>query len=135
MFYLLHGDDEFTSREHLKKLRQQGNFEYNQDTYNGGEVDLMTITATCNTMPFLSEQRLVVVEGLPKKRRGESAATAPPEPGGEVDQTSTEKESTEKSGKTKKSKRSGKGSAASRTGFERGLAAYIPHIPDSSTLI
>src|SRR5713226_523937 len=122
MFYLLHGDDEFTSREQLKKLRQQGNFEYNQDTYNGGEVDLITITATCNTMPFLAEQRLVVVEGLPKKRRGESAATALPEPGGggEVDQTSTEKESTEKSGKAKKSKRSGKGSDASRTGFERG---------------
>jgi DNA polymerase III subunit delta len=135
MFYLLHGDDEFTSREQLKKLRQQGNFEYNQDTYNGGEVDLITITATCNTMPFLSDQRLVVVEGLPKKRRGES--TAPPEPGGgvEADQTSTEKESTAKIGKAKKSKRSGRGSAASRTGFERGLAEYIPQIPDSSTLI
>src|SRR5437660_7786341 len=72
MFYLLHGDDEFTNREHLKKLRLQGNFEYNQDTFNGGEVDLATITATCNTLPFLAEQRLVVVEGLPKKRRGES---------------------------------------------------------------
>src|SRR6266496_506025 len=35
MFYLLHGDDEFSSREQLKKLRQQGNFEYNQDTFNG----------------------------------------------------------------------------------------------------
>jgi len=141
MFYLLHGDDEFTSREHLKKLRQQGNFEYNQDTYNGGEVDLMTITATCNTMPFLSEQRLVVVEGLPKKRRGESAATAPPEPGdgveavGAINRAPTEKETTGKSGKTKKSKKSGKGSAASRAGFERELAEYVPQIPDSSTLI
>src|SRR5712691_7684629 len=136
MFYLLHGDDEFTSREQLKKLRQQGNFEYNQDTYNGGEVDLITITATCNTMPFLAEQRLVVVDGLPKKRRGESTATAPPEPGGgEVDQTSTEKETTGKIGKAKKSKKNGKGSAASRVGFERGLAEYIPQIPDSSTLI
>ena len=45
MFYLLHGDDEFTSREQLKKLRQQENFAYNQDIYNGAEVDLATITA------------------------------------------------------------------------------------------
>ena len=62
MFYLLHGDDEFTSREQLKKLRQQGQFEYNQDTYYGGEVALSTITTTCDTLPFLAEQRLVIVE-------------------------------------------------------------------------
>ena len=73
MFYLLYGNDEFTSREHLKALRKQGDFEYNQDTYSGTEVDLMTITATCNTMPFLTDQRLVVVEGLPKRRRTEEA--------------------------------------------------------------
>ena len=72
MFYLLYGDDEFTSHEQLKKLRQQGNFAYNQDTYSGGEVDLATITATSNTMPFLADQRLVIVDGLPKKRRGET---------------------------------------------------------------
>src|SRR5437879_5715771 len=35
MFYLLHGDDEFTSRELLKKLRQQSDFGFNQDTYDG----------------------------------------------------------------------------------------------------
>ena len=93
MFYLLHGNDEFTCREHLKKLAQQGNFEYNKDTYTGGEVDLMTITATCNTFPFLSDQRLVILEGLPKRRRGEDT--------GETKQTS------EKSSKTKKGKKWG----------------------------
>lgn len=136
MFYLLHGEDEFTNREQLKKLRLQGNFEYNQDTFNGGEVDLATITATCNTLPFLAEQRLVVVEGLPKKRRGESpvpvsagesvATTAPAETG-----TGT----AGKGGKAKKGKKSGKGSAASRASFEKGLAEYIPHMPDSAVLI
>src|SRR5919109_2832930 len=75
MFYLLHGDDEFTIREQVKELRQQGNFEYNQDTYNGAEIDLATITATCDTLPFLTDQRLVIVEGLPKKRRGETSAS------------------------------------------------------------
>ena len=67
MFYLLHGDDEFTSREQLKKLRQQGNFDYNQDSYSGGEVTLATITATCDTLPFLTDSRLVVVEGDTQK--------------------------------------------------------------------
>ena len=130
MIYLLHGDDEFTSREQLKKLRQQGNFEYNQDTFYGGEVDLATITAACNTMPFLADQRLVVVEGLPRKRRGESAAAVPGDESG-----SEESATSGKSSKAKKGKKSGKGSTESRAGFEKGLAAYIPHTPDSSVLI
>ena len=127
MFYLLHGDDEFTNREQLKKLRLQGNFEYNQDTFNGGEVDLATITATCNTLPFLADQRLVVVEGLPKKRRGESPAPV------SADEIGTA--TAGKGGKGKKSKKSGKGSAASRASFEKGLVEYIPHLPDSAVLI
>jgi DNA polymerase III subunit delta len=121
MFYLLHGNDEFTCREHLKKLAQQGNFEYNKDTYTGGEVDLMTITATCNTFPFLSDQRLVILEGLPKRRRGEDT--------GETKQTS------EKSSKTKKGKKGSKSRSESRAGFEKGLAEYIPHLPETTVLI
>ena len=129
MFYLLHGDDEFSSREQLKKLRQQGNFEYNQDTFNGGEVNLATITAASNTMPFLADQRLVVVEGLPKKRRGESATPAP------GDESGTGDSGTGTGGKAKKGKRSGKGNTESRASFEKGLAEYIPHMPDTSVLI
>src|SRR5216684_5489317 len=121
MFYLLHGNDEFTCREHLKKLAQQGNFEYNKDTYTGGEVDLMTITATCNTFPFLSDQRLVILEGLPKRRRGEDS--------GETKQAS------EKSSKTKKGKKGSKNRTESRAGFEKGLAEYIPQLPETTVLI
>src|SRR5205807_106436 len=110
MFYLLHGDDEFTIREQIKRLRQQGNFEYNQDTYNGGEVSLATITATCNTLPFLADQRFVVVEGLPKKRRGE---TSLPQPGNEDakvgDKDAINPAATAgKGSKAKKSKKGGK---------------------------
>ena len=119
MFYLLHGNDEFTNREHLKQLQQQGNFAYNQNTYNGAEVDLATITTTCNTLPFLSEQRLVVVEGLPKRSRGEGARTLPGE------QVSLKK----------KSKKAGKSSVSGRAGFEKALTEYVPLLPDSTVLI
>src|SRR6266702_6566021 len=130
MFYLLHGDDEFTIREQVKKLRQQGNFEYNQDTYNGAEIDLASITATCDTLPFLTDQRIVVVEGLPKKQRGEtSVSTAGKE--GAINRAPT----TAKGSKVKKSKKSGKGSTESRAGFEKGLVDYIPHLPDFCVLI
>lgn len=114
MFYLLHGNDEFTSREQLKALRQQGNFEYNQDTYNGAEVDFVTITTTCNTFPFLSEQRLVVVEGLPKRGRGAGDDVAAPK---------------------KKSKKGSKASVSGRAGFEKALAEYAPLLPETTALV
>ena len=137
MFYLLHGDDEFTIREQIKRLRQQGNFEYNQDTYNGAEAGLATISATCDTLPFLADQRFVVVEDLPKKRRGETSAPAAgnkdAKPGDEG--AINPAAAAGKGSKAKKSKKGGKGSAESRAGFEKGLAEYIPHLPDSCVLV
>src|SRR6266566_1127233 len=121
MFYLLHGNDEFTCREHLKKLSQQGNFEYNQDTYSGGEVDLMTIIATCNTFPFLSDQRLVILEGLPKRRRGEDSRET--------------KQTPDKSSKPKKGKKGSKNRSETRAGFEKSLAEYIAQLPETTVLI
>ena len=131
MFYLLHGDDEFGSREQLKQLRQQGNFDFNQDTYYGGEVSLATLTATCDTYPFLTDQRLIVLEGLPKKRRGEDSSSAAAS-SGSTDSAATEGET---KGKAKKGKKSGKGGVETRAAFEKGLAEYITHLPESTVLI
>ena len=121
MLYLLHGNDEFTCQEQLKKLSKQGNFEYNQDTYLGGEVDLMTLTATCNTFPFLSDQRLVILEGLPKRRRGEESGEA--------------KQTAEKSSKAKKGKKESKNRTGTRASFEKALAEYIPQLPETTVFI
>jgi DNA polymerase III subunit delta len=127
MFYLVHGTDEFTCREYVKRLRQQGDFGYNSDSYIGGETPLATVIATCDTYPFLAEQRLVVVEGLPKKRKGEElAAVAGP--------TRAEKDAAQ-SEKPKKGKKSAKSSTESRTGFEKCLAEYVARLPDTTVLI
>lgn len=126
MFYLLHGNDEFTCREHLQTLRQQGDFAYNEERYVGGEVSLATITATCNTFPFLSAQRLVILEGFPKKRRGAdtTAGSSPAE----------DREVRPAGGKGRK-KKSSQASGETRAGFEKGLAEAIPGMPDSTVLI
>ena len=128
MFYLLHGEDEFTSREHLRQLREQGDFGYNRDTYNGSDVDLKTIVITSTTLPFLSEQRLVVVDGLPKKKRGETAAQASGDAG-------EGKEGTAKGGKSRKGKKSGKSAVLTRAGFEKALAEHVATIPETTVLI
>jgi len=123
MFYLMHGDDEFTSREQLKTLRQKDTFGYNQDIYNGAEGDLKKITITMNTLPFLSEQRLVLIDGLPKKKRS-SETTATPKEG-----------TADKGSKTKKSKKSSKSGALTRAGFEKELAEHIATLQETTILI
>ncbi len=127
MFYLLHGDDEFTSREQLRKLRQQGDFGYNQDSYSGADVDLTTLLITTTTMPFLSEQRLVVVEGLPKRKRGETSASG--------DGASDATESGTKGAKGKKSKKSAKSGPPTRAAFEKTLAEHVVTMPETTILI
>jgi DNA polymerase-3 subunit delta len=126
MFYLLHGEDEFTSREQLRQLRQKSDFGYNQDTYNGADVDLKTIIITTTTLPFLSEQRLVVLDGLPKKKRGETSASS------SAEGTS---EATAKGGKARKGKRGKAGTALTRAAFEKALAEHITQIPETTVLI
>jgi DNA polymerase-3 subunit delta len=126
MFYLLHGNDEFTCREHLKKLRKQGDYGYNSDTYVGGETPLPTLIATCDTFPFLTDARLVVLEGLPKKRKGEDASANAAEHKETKDAAAD---------KPKKGKKSSKSSTETRSGFEKGLAEYLARLPDTTTLI
>lgn len=128
MFYLLHGDDEFSSREHLKALRQKGDFGYNQDVYHGAETDLKTILMTMSTFPFLSEQRLVVVDGFPKKKRGETTGVT-----GSSSAISETGEATSK-GKSRK-KKGGKAAAMTRAGFEKELAENVAAMPETTMLI
>ena len=131
MFYLFHGDDEFTNREQARKLRQAGNFEYNQDTYDGSEADLTTILITLDTMPFLTDQRLVIIEGLPKRKRGASADSDSDSPS--KDEGKEGKAGT--TGKTKRGKKGSKSATQSRAGFEKALAEYIPTMPEATVLI
>jgi DNA polymerase-3 subunit delta len=132
MFYLLHGNDEFTCREHLKKLRKQGDYGYNSDTYAGIETPLATLIATCDTFPFLTEARLVVLEGLPKKRKSDEVSTGAAETG-ETKEAPADKPG--KPDKPKKGKKSSKIATESRGGFEKGLAEYIARLPATTTLI
>jgi len=107
MWYLFHGTDEFSAREALAALRAEGDFGYNQDTFKGTEVSLAALTATCDTYPFLSEQRLVVLEGLPEKPVGKKGSAE------------------------KKSRAAGPDPKA----FVAGLVDYLPRLPETTILV
>jgi DNA polymerase-3 subunit delta len=130
MFYLFHGKDEFTMREELARLRAAGGFAHNQDTFAGDEADLAAITVTCETLPFLSAQRLVVVEGLPKRRRAGKAADS--ERGDEPDASRAEAESAP--APRTRAKR-GAGAPPDAKAFAQGLADLAPHLPETTVLM
>lgn len=68
LFYVLHGSDEFTRAEAVAQLRQRLGppemADLNTTWLDGGTVTLGELVHACETVPFLSERRLVVVEGL-----------------------------------------------------------------------
>jgi DNA polymerase-3 subunit delta len=138
MFYLFHGPDEFSMREELARLRRGGDFEYNEDVFAGAEADLATIIAACDTLPFLSARRLVVVDGLPRRRRAARTAEQSDESGATGDGGVASGESV--AGDDAPRKVPGKGKRQRAAGpdpraFAQGLADYVPRLPETTVLV
>ncbi len=138
MWHLFHGTDEFSAREALAALRAEGDFGYNQDTFAGAEVSLAALIAACETYPFLSEQRLVVLEGLPAKsgaKRAKAAADqnagAAPAAAPEGDQAGQQSAPRKKGSAGKKSRATGEDPKA----FVAGLVEYLPRLPETTILV
>jgi DNA polymerase-3 subunit delta len=85
MLYVLYGRDDFSLREELARIKGEldsdGMLSTNTEVLDGREASPEQVMAICDTMPFLSAHRLVVVEGLLKRfdsperpRRGARAA-------------------------------------------------------------
>jgi DNA polymerase-3 subunit delta len=124
MFILLHGPDDFSAGEALDRLRAEGGYEFNQDVFGGAETDLATIRNTGDTLPFLSERRLVVVRGLPKRKRASGGDDSDDE-AGEAPAPAA------KPARGKKAKGGGEGPKA----FVTGLAEYAARLPETTDLV
>lgn len=63
--YLINGEDELKRQAVLKRLRsrveQLGDLSFNSDSFSGNTASGAEIVAACNTLPFASDVRLVVV--------------------------------------------------------------------------
>lgn len=140
MFYLYHGSDEFSMREELARLRDTGGFELNVDVFVGGEAELAAILATCDTLPFLSERRLVVVDGLPKRRRGTKAGEQDDDGGDGASEAAPKKAGAASAADDGTRQTGGKGKKARASGpdpkvFAQGLADYAARVPESTVLV
>ena len=88
MYYILHGEEEFTRSEQVNKLKarvmEDGLGDLNIAELDGRHLTLRELREACDPLPFLSERRLVIVEGMlsrlgprPRGRRGQEAAPIP----------------------------------------------------------
>jgi DNA polymerase-3 subunit delta len=113
MLYVLYGRDDFSLREELARIKGEldsdGMLSSNTDVLDGREVSPEQLKAICDTMPFLSAHRLVVVEGL-LKRFGR------PE-------------------RPRRGARGGRGESMEALERWRGLADYAQRMPDTTTLV
>ena len=68
--YLLNGEDELKRKFVLNKLVERasklGDIEMNKDVFEGSKLDDDQIIVACNTVPFLSEVRLVICHNIDK---------------------------------------------------------------------
>jgi DNA polymerase III subunit delta len=83
MYYIFHGEDDLGRAQELKKLRgKMGDPQFadlNTTTLDGRTASLGEIRHHADAIPFLSDKRLVIVEGLlarfnPQKRKKETDA-------------------------------------------------------------
>ena len=122
MFWILHGEDEFRRSEFLADLKRDlGDpvmLDVNTTILDGRRITLRDIVHACDTVPFLSENRLVIVKDLLAhlqggKKRGKGSKKA----------SETETAS------------SSEGADSPRTSFLKELQDYLRRLPDTTSLV
>ena len=114
MYYVFHGDEEFRCSQAVAKLKAQimsdGIGDLNIVVLDGKKVGLGELIGACNTVPFLTDRRLVIVEGLLGRLEPRVSSRA------------------EKRTKSRSP-------SASELEYADKLAAYLPDLPPSTRLV
>jgi DNA polymerase-3 subunit delta len=75
MFYIFHGEDEFSRSEFLEELKrkmgEQGGALLNTTVIDGRKATLLEIKQASDAFPLLGERRLVIIEGLIERSENE----------------------------------------------------------------
>ncbi len=111
MFYILLGQDDFSLRESLEEIKKgmgdSALLAANTTALDGQQLTLEQLRTVCETVPFLAERRLVIVNGLLERFEPKT-----------------------KSGRQRKTTR-----IFNKQNEYKSLASCITQIPDSTTLV
>jgi DNA polymerase III subunit delta len=115
MFYVLHGEDPFGLSEALVSMRRKmgqddlAMGDLNTTVLDGRKLEFGELRHVCDTMPFMSHRRLVVVHELLARLK----------PGGRKEGASQE----------------GDGEPAWKREFLAQLSEYLPHLPETTYFV
>lgn len=114
MYYVFHGDEEFRCSRAVAKLKAQimndGMGDLNIVVLDGKKVGLGELIGACNAVPFLTDRRLVIVEGLLGRLEPRASSRA-------------------------KKREKSRSPSASELEYADKLAAYLPDLPPSTRLV
>lgn len=119
MFYVYHGDDEFSRSEEVARRKQQvmsaGMGDLNITELDGRRLTFEELVSACQAMPFLTDRRLVIVRDLLQRfdgaRGGRGRGRAASPPAGDAEGGGAEE------------------------AFARRLVEFLPQLPPSTRLL
>jgi DNA polymerase III subunit delta len=63
-YYLFHGEDDYSIKAQIKKMRDQMGDDLNISDFSDPKVSPLEVLSAAQAMPFLSDKRLVIAHGL-----------------------------------------------------------------------
>jgi DNA polymerase III subunit delta len=116
MFYILHGDNELERSEKVADFKQKVGEasvrDFNVSVLDGRKVTLSELQHAADSIPFLADTRLVIVEGLLARLAGRKGKGADDEAAS-----------------------SGAALSGAAKEFVSGLIGYVPRLPDTTHLV
>ncbi len=73
MIFLLHGNDDFSIASALQTITGAAVYDMNVSSVESDSIDFDALRQMIQTLPFLSEKRLVVIHGVPKQKEKKAA--------------------------------------------------------------
>ncbi|HHX43648.1 MAG TPA: DNA polymerase III subunit delta [Chloroflexi bacterium] len=116
MFYVYHGEDEFSRSEEVAQRKQQvmaaGMGDLNITELDGRRLTFEELVNACQAVPFLAERRLVIVHDLLQRFDGARAARG-----------------------RRAATDGARAVSTADAAFAEQLVAYLPHMPPSTRLV
>jgi DNA polymerase III subunit delta len=141
VIYLLYGGDEiardeFLHRKLLDRLRALPGGEFNLDRFDGRSAALGDVIACCQSLPFLADKRMVIVDNLGARgrttRRGQAAGSVGRGGGGEQDEEPpADAAQAQPAAPASRSARK----ARSDDGDLQAFWSFLPNLPESTHLV
>ena len=139
MFYIFHGEDEFSRAEQVAAFKEKvGDAtvrDFNATFLDGRKVTLAELRHAADAVPFLADKRLVVVEGLLTRLSAGRTVGGDAVGGDTVGGDTVGGDSSRRLNPSRRPKSGDSAASGAAKEFIAGLLDYLPHAPESTRIV